>query len=150
MRLKIVRSPDRRRSEPQSALQASTVGADFSLTVPGPAVIAASLLRPVSLCRRIPAKCVYTAANALTTRPSEPWTGHRWWRSDRPCRRARYDAFAYRYHDLDKFLDPNNVIADKGYQGLSLPPEEATQRKLTDDEKQVIRSDSPPPGGRTR
>ena len=71
--------------------------------------------------------------------------------SDRPCRRARYDAFAYRYHDLDKFLDPNNVIADKGYQGLSLPPpEEATQRKLTDDEKQVSRSDSPPPGGRTR
>ena len=67
--------------------------------------------------------------------------------SDRPCRRARYDAFAYRYHDLDKFLDPNNVIADKGYQGLSLPPppEEATQRKLTDDEKQVSRSDSPPP-----
>ena len=71
--------------------------------------------------------------------------------SDRPCRRARYDAFAYRYHDLDKFLDPNNVIADKGHQGLSLPPpEEATQRKLTDDEKQVSRSDSPPPGGRTR
>ena len=69
--------------------------------------------------------------------------------SDRPCRRARYDAFAYRYHDLDKFLDPNNVIADKGYQGLTVPSEEATQRKRTDDEKQVSRSDSPPPGGRT-
>lgn len=64
------------RLEPQSALQASTVGADFSLTVPGPAVIAASLLRPFSLCRRIPAKCVYTAANTtpvgLTPDPLHP------------------------------------------------------------------------------
>jgi transposase len=37
-----------------------------------------------------------------------------------PIPEAHHGAFAYQYQDLDKFLNPSEVIADKGYQGLGM------------------------------
>lgn len=58
-----------------------------------------------------------------------------------PVPGTHHDAFAYRYHGLDRFLDPNDVLADKGYQGLGLitPTKKPPNRELTDEDRQVNR-----------
>ncbi len=58
-----------------------------------------------------------------------------------PVPEAHHDTFAYRYHGLDRSLDPNDVLADKGYQGLGLitPTKKPPNRELTDEDRQVNR-----------
>lgn len=60
--------------------------------------------------------------------------------------------FAYRHHHLDRFMDPKDVLTDKGYQGLNLitltrksPGRGANQRR------QVVQVSNQPSqsGGRT-
>ena len=69
-----------------------------------------------------PQGCVYTAVThqqVFATRLSEPSTGN--FDHHRPyCRVHHDDPFVDRYYDFDKFLDLNDVVADKGYQGLKL------------------------------
>ena len=67
------------RLEPQSALQASTVGADFSLTVPGPAVYSRFSFAPVFPVPPHPYKMrLYSGKHhpsRFNTRSSAPWMG---------------------------------------------------------------------------
>lgn len=45
------------------------------------------------------------------------------------------------WHGLDRFLDPHDILADKGYQGLDLitPVKKLPGGELTDDEKHLNR-----------
>ena len=58
-----------------------------------------------------------------------------------PVPGAHHDTFAYRWHGLDRFLDPHDTLADKGYQGLDLitPVKKLPGAELTDDEKHLNR-----------
>ena len=58
-----------------------------------------------------------------------------------PVPGAHHDTFAYRWHGLDRFLDPHDTLADKGYQGLDLitPVKKLPGGELTDDEKHLNR-----------
>ena len=58
-----------------------------------------------------------------------------------PVPGAHHDTFAYRWHGLDRFLDPHDTLADKGYQGLDLitPVKTLPGGELTDDEKHLNR-----------
>lgn len=58
-----------------------------------------------------------------------------------PVPGAHHDTFAYRWYGLDRFLDPHDTLADKGYQGLDLitPVKKLPGGELTDDEKHLNR-----------
>ena len=65
-----------------------------------------------------------------------------------PVPGAHHDTFAYWWHGLDRFLDPHDTLADKGYQGLDLitPVKKLPGGELTDDGETPESAHQSPPG----